>query len=64
MHTWLRAALAFISKQAHLLMTAHAVNTVQIKVQPTTKSLALLVLFRYVALKLDNIALIRSQLPQ
>ena len=31
-HTWLHEALALISKQAHLLMTAHAVNTVQFKV--------------------------------
>ena len=32
MHTWLHVAFALISKQAHLLMTAHAVNTVQVKV--------------------------------
>jgi hypothetical protein len=31
-HTWLHAALTLISKQAHLLTTAHAVNTVQFKV--------------------------------
>ena len=33
MHRWLHAALALISKQAHLLVTAHAVNTVQSSVQ-------------------------------
>ena len=32
MHIGLHAALALISKQQHLLMTTHAVNTVQIKV--------------------------------
>ena len=31
-HTWLHAALALISKQAHLLTIAHAFNTVQFKV--------------------------------
>ena len=35
MHTWLHVALALISKQVHLLMTAHAVNTVQLKVNGT-----------------------------
>ena len=35
MCTWLHAALVLISKQAHLLTTAHAVNTVQFKVNDT-----------------------------
>ena len=34
-HTWLHAALALISKQAHLLSTPHAANTVQFKVNGT-----------------------------
>jgi hypothetical protein len=40
-HTWLHAALALISKQAHLLTTAHAVNTVQIKVNDTDPYMAM-----------------------
>jgi hypothetical protein len=34
-HTWLHAALALISKQVNILTTAHAVNTVQFKVNGT-----------------------------
>ena len=34
-HTWPHAALILISKQAYLLMTAHAENTVQFKVNDT-----------------------------
>ena len=34
-HMSLHVALALISKQAHLLTTAHAVNTVQFKVNGT-----------------------------
>ena len=43
-HMWLHAALVLISKQAHLLTTAHAVNTVQFKVSGTDPYMAMVYL--------------------
>jgi ribonuclease HIII len=43
-HTWLHAALALISKQAHLLTAVHAVNTVQFKVNCTDPYMAMVYL--------------------
>ena len=40
----LHVALSLISKQAHHLMTAHAVNTVQIKVNGTDPYMAMVYL--------------------
>ena len=67
MHTLLHAALALISKQAHLLTTAHAVNTVQIKVNGTDPYMAmvclhigLLHLIGYAALVCVEYGLIRA----
>ena len=43
-HTLLHVALALISKQEHLLMTAHAVKTVQFKVNGTDPYMAMVYL--------------------
>ena len=43
-HKWLHAALALISKQAHLLTTAHAVNIVQFNVNGTDPFMAMVYL--------------------
>lgn len=45
-YTWLHATLALISKQAHLFMTAHAVKTVQFKVNGTDPYMAMFYLHR------------------
>ena len=61
-HTWLHAALAMISKQAHLLTTS-SLNTVQFKVNGTDpyKSIAVLIGYSYVALVCVEYGLSRGQ---